>query len=109
MAGRGVRSKPGDPLTARQAEVLAFIRGFAATHGYPPTIREAADAFGIRSHNAIVGHIEALRRKGRLTRADTGESRGVRPVVPEGCCRVCGQPLPSPTPSPPEDQNGSRS
>ena len=28
------------PLTARQREVLDFVRRFAAEHGYPPTVRE---------------------------------------------------------------------
>jgi repressor LexA len=55
-------------LTARQAEVLEFIKSFAQDHGYPPTIPEIQEEFGIRSPNGVNNHIKALTKKGYLRR-----------------------------------------
>jgi SOS-response transcriptional repressor LexA len=49
--------------TPRQREILdAGIRLAAA--GYPPTLRELAQAVGIRSLNGLRVQLDALRRKG---------------------------------------------
>lgn len=55
------------PLTRRQAEVLEVIKQFTRDHGYPPTRRELADAFGWRTAAAAQQHLAALERKGWLT------------------------------------------
>jgi repressor LexA len=68
-------------LTARQEEVLAFIRDNAALYG--PTVREIATAFNIKSPNGVICHLTALERKGRITRAK-GSPRGIQIVeVPD--------------------------
>lgn len=54
-------------LTAKQQEVLDFIRGFIRLHGYPPSVTEIDKHFGVY-RNSIVGHIVALERKGHLRR-----------------------------------------
>lgn len=54
-------------LTARQREVLAFIRAFTARHGLPPTVREIGDQFGV-TPRAAFDHLRALERKGMLQR-----------------------------------------
>ena len=64
-------------LTGRQREVIAFIRGHQAEHGYAPTIREIGDAMGISSTNAVNDHLKALERKGRIRRTP-GASRAIR-------------------------------
>lgn len=64
-------------LTARQAEVLAFIERFQGDKGYPPTRAEIAREFGWRSPNAAEEHVRALARKGRLL-VDRHLSRGLR-------------------------------
>lgn len=54
------------PLTDRQAEVLAFI---AANIGcYGPSIREIARHLQVRNVTGVVGHLEALERKGYIRR-----------------------------------------
>ena len=52
------------PLTNRQTEILQFIQD----QSVPPTVREIGAAFGIRSPNAVRGHIKALESKGYLRR-----------------------------------------
>ncbi|MBI4702711.1 MAG: transcriptional repressor LexA [Deltaproteobacteria bacterium] len=65
-------------LTARQEEVLGFIRDSILDRGYPPTLREIGAHMGIRSTNGVNDHLRALERKGYLTRDDM-KSRAMRP------------------------------
>lgn len=55
------------PLTARQREVLDFIRLFMAQAGYPPTVREIGAHFGFVPRS-VFDHLKALERKGYLRR-----------------------------------------
>jgi repressor LexA len=55
------------PLTARQGEVLEFVRQFLAKAGYPPTVREIGAHFGFVPRS-IFDHLKALERKGYLHR-----------------------------------------
>ena len=54
-------------LTARQREVLGFIRTFTARHGVPPTVREIGARFRV-TPRAAFDHQRALERKGALQR-----------------------------------------
>ena len=54
-------------LTARQREVLNFIRAFTARHGVPPTVREIGEKFTF-TPRAAFDHLRALERKGMLHR-----------------------------------------
>jgi repressor LexA len=65
-------------LTARQEQVLRFIRQSIHERGYPPTLREIGAHMGIRSTNGVNDHLRALERKGYLTREDM-KSRALRP------------------------------
>ena len=40
-------------LTARQQEIYDFIARVIRNQGYPPTIREIMEAFGIASTNGV--------------------------------------------------------
>jgi repressor LexA len=64
-------------LTARQAEILDFIRRTLTERGAPPTREEIARAFGFRSLNAAEQHLQALQKKG-LIELVAGTSRGIR-------------------------------
>lgn len=55
------------PLTARQREVLEFIRRFMTEAGYPPTVREIGAHFGFVPRS-VFDHLKALERKGYLRR-----------------------------------------
>jgi repressor LexA len=65
------------PLTARQSEILDFIRSTMSESGAPPTREEIARAFGFRSPNAAEQHLQALRKKGLIDLV-AGTSRGIR-------------------------------
>ena len=54
-------------LTARQREVLSFIRTFTGRHGVPPTVREIGARFHV-TPRAAFDHLRALERKGALQR-----------------------------------------
>lgn len=66
-------------LTARQTQVLDFIRKTVNTSGIPPTIAEIASAMGVTSSNGIRGHLQALARKGVIELVPCA-SRGIRLV-----------------------------
>ena len=53
--------------TDRQAQLLACVVQLGARSGRPPTIRELAEACGIRSTNGVHSQLKALRRKGLLS------------------------------------------
>lgn len=63
-------------LTARQAAILQFIKDFASSHGYPPTIPEIQEHFGIKSPNGVNNHIKALTKKGYIRR-DSSRARAL--------------------------------
>jgi repressor LexA len=56
------------PLTDRQQAILDYIIETTRTRGYPPTLREIGQAFGIRSTKGVNDHLEALEKKGRIRR-----------------------------------------
>ena len=62
------------PLTARQESVLRFTAGFIAKVGWPPSLREIADNFGIGTLRGVTVHLDALERKGYISRASTPRS-----------------------------------
>jgi repressor LexA len=57
-------------LTSRQREIYEFIRDRIESHGYPPTVREIGDHFGIKSPNGVMCHLNALVKKGLINRAE---------------------------------------
>ncbi|RMG75066.1 MAG: transcriptional repressor LexA [Nitrospirae bacterium] len=70
-------------LTRRQRAILEFIKRFIDREGYPPTVREVAREFGYRSPLSAKQHIDALVRKGYLSRT-ASLSRGIRVNEPSG-------------------------
>jgi repressor LexA len=70
-------------LTARQQQVLTFIRKFTEKHGLPPTVREIGERFGFTARAAF-DHLRALERKGMLHRRQsdrrTSRTLGVKPM-----------------------------
>lgn len=70
--------KDKQTLTDRQKDVMEFIRQNAFMYG--PTVREIAAAIGVRSPNAVVGHLKALERKGMIRRLP-GKARGLEVIT----------------------------
>lgn len=61
-------------LTDKQQKVLEYIIDYQKENGYPPTIRETGDAFGIGSLRGVTVHLDALVRKGFVTRDRSSRS-----------------------------------
>lgn len=68
-------------LTEKQRKILEFIIDFQKENGFPPTIRELGDAFAIGSLRGVTVHLDALVRKGFMTRERT--SRSIRITAPD--------------------------
>jgi repressor LexA len=55
-------------LTEKQRDIYDFIRQHIEQHGYPPTVRDIGNAFKIESPNGVMCHLNALVKKGVITR-----------------------------------------
>jgi repressor LexA len=72
---------PGHVLTWRQRKVLHIIRESVQQHGYPPSMREIADAVGLASTGSVSYQLGILQKKGYL-RANAGRARTVELLLP---------------------------
>jgi repressor LexA len=75
-------------LTKRQREIFDFIKGYSASHGYPPTVRDIGKAIGLTSSSTVHAHLANLEKLG-LVRRDPTKPRALellgeaaRKVVP---------------------------
>lgn len=66
-------------LTARQAQILAFIQDHTDAEGLPPTLQQIADAFGFRQACAAHKHVRRLEQAGHL-QVRPNQARGIRLV-----------------------------
>jgi repressor LexA len=69
----------GPELTFRQREIFDFVIRFVKERGYPPSVREIGQQFGIYPR-AVFDHLKALERKGYLKRRRS-MSRGLEILV----------------------------
>jgi repressor LexA len=74
------RRRPGGggdhTLTPRRRKILDFIGGSMGRRGYSPSLREIADAVGLKSVSTVSYHVKVLEQAGYLTR-DAGMPRTV--------------------------------
>lgn len=54
----------------KQRELLTFIEGFIAAHGYGPSYREIMRALDYRSVSTVAVHVDNLIKKGHLVKRD---------------------------------------
>jgi repressor LexA len=64
-------------LTARQRQILDWIRAYLETTGMPPTRAEIAAGLGFSTPSSAEDHLQALARKGAIEMLP-GASRGLR-------------------------------
>jgi repressor LexA len=64
-------------ITPRRRQILDFIRESTERRGCPPSLREIADAVGLRSVSAVSYHLDILEKAGYLDR----DPRSPRTVV----------------------------
>ena len=56
------------PISPRQVTILQYIRESVQRRGYPPSLREIAQAVGLSSQSTVSYHLSALVKKGYLSR-----------------------------------------
>jgi len=78
-ASRGSAANPRltAELTARQRQILDWIRAHLETTGMPPTRAEIAGGLGFSTPSSAEDHLQALARKGAIEIVP-GTSRGLR-------------------------------
>lgn len=78
-------------LTRRQQEIFDFILNSLREEGVIPSVREICDRFGFASTNAVVCHLDALTKKGYLSRRP-GAARSIE-IAPDFLSPERGVPI----------------
>lgn len=63
-------------LTARQRQILDFIKQEVRRKGYPPSVREIGEAVGLSSSSTVHGHLARLEEK-KMIRRDPTKPRAI--------------------------------
>jgi repressor LexA len=79
-------------LTKRQNEILTYLRGHIAEHGYAPSFEEIAEQFTFASLATVHEHLTNLERKGYIRR-QYNESRSIEVLPPRGTAKATEIPL----------------
>ncbi len=58
-------------LSAKQKQILEYMKAEVREKGYPPSVREICDAVGLKSTSTVHGHISRLEKKGLIRRDPT--------------------------------------
>ena len=66
-------------LTPKQQQIYDYILAFAGEHGYPPSVREIAEAVNLKSPSTVHFHLKGLREAGLITQAE-GKTRAISVV-----------------------------
>ena len=61
-------------ITAKQQEILEYMKEEILKKGYPPTVREICQAVNLKSTSSVHAHLESLEKLGYIERRD-GEFR----------------------------------
>ncbi len=56
------------PRGDNQQRILEYIKAEIQTKGYPPSVREIANAVGLKSTSTVHGHLQRLEKRGLLHR-----------------------------------------
>lgn len=56
------------PRGDNQQKILDFIKSEIQTKGYPPSVREIANAVGLKSTSTVHGHLQRLEKRGLIHR-----------------------------------------
>jgi repressor LexA len=68
-------------LNDRARKILAYIQRYSRERGFPPTLREIGEAFGIASTNGVRYYLNCLEKAGHLKRSGR-ISRGIESLTP---------------------------
>lgn len=58
-------------ISAKQQEILEYIKKEIVNKGYPPTVRDICSAVGLKSTSSVHSHLETLEKQGYIIRDKT--------------------------------------
>ena len=58
-------------ISAKQKEILEYIKQSILSHGYPPAVREICEAVHLKSTSSVHSHLETLEKNGYIRRDPT--------------------------------------
>ena len=58
-------------ISAKQAEILGYIKAQILVKGYPPAVREICSAVHLKSTSSVHSHLETLEKNGYIRRDPT--------------------------------------
>lgn len=58
-------------ITAKQREILEYIKNDIVNKGYPPAVREICEAVHLKSTSSVHAHLESLEKNGYIRRDPT--------------------------------------
>lgn len=58
-------------ITAKQQEILNYIKNCILSKGYPPAVREICEAVHLKSTSSVHSHLETLEKNGYIRRDPT--------------------------------------
>ncbi len=68
-------------LSPKQERIYDFILSFTRENGYPPSVREIAEAVGLKSPSTVHFHLKSLEEAGVISRG-AGKTRAITAVHP---------------------------
>ena len=66
-------------ITAKQQEILDYIKSEILNRGFPPSVRQICDAVNLKSTSSVHAHLETLEKNGYIRR-DAAHSRAIEVV-----------------------------
>lgn len=58
-------------ISAKQMQILEYMKSEVREKGYPPSVREICDAVGLKSTSTVHGHLARLEKKGYIRKDPT--------------------------------------
>lgn len=68
---RGGSAMHQEQITAKQTEILEYIKECVLKKGYPPSVREICEAVHLKSTSSVHSHLATLEEKGYIRRDPT--------------------------------------
>ena len=66
-------------ITAKQREILDYLKQQVLLRGYPPSVREICEAVNLKSTSSVHAHLETLERNGYI-RKDPTKPRAIEVI-----------------------------
>ncbi len=63
-------------ISAKQQEILDYLKDFTRQKGYPPTVRDICEAVGLKSTSSVHAHLSTLENNGYIRR-DPAKPRAI--------------------------------